>query len=282
MLFRSHAWFRSQTYSHLNGRVRDLIGTTDFVDHMDEVTHRAIHFAAGENVRNPVVVFASLIVANQLLVGDTLARLRDCQSFVFTNKDAAAANLRGTWFEYLVHTIIAVPEAPTHDRTFEASPLSGNTQADLTSVTLRCTRARFLEGVDDLESLEPGEYGIGHSSFPAVDGVLLGVDGSVDLLQVTVSENHGIKHLALQGVVDKLQQRGFQPFRLLWVVPDQARLRSFRPQSFLQARSSKVHSRPSEVLREIPQYVVAFGADDKRLAQVASAEVVERWAEQVL
>ena len=249
-------------------RARSLVGTSELFDGLDEVSHRALHLVPGIGFRNPTVVFASKAVANQIVVRAVLDDLRDCQKFVFHNDAPAAAGLRGSGFEYLVHADVSIPE---RDHTFEARAL-GNSPP-LSTVTLRCTKARFLENIADLTQMAPGEYGIGRSSFPAVDGVFLQMDKSVDFVQVTVSADHGVKHQALREIVEALTDRGYERFRLLWIVPS-AMFEGFPTQSFRLKGSKKVHREPCAALRHMPQYVAAFPEDETRF--VATAETLLR------
>ena len=242
-----------------------MLGTDVLFDKLDDVSHRALHFAAGVGFFDPIVVFASKAVASQVVVREVLENLRDCQRFVFHNDAPAAAGLRGSGFEYLVHAALSVPE---RDRTFKVRAL-GDSPA-LSSVTLRCSKARFIEATSDIAKLVPGEYGIGRSSFPAVDGVMKRMDGSVDLVQVTVSEDHGIKHHALQNIVESLNAEKIQNVRFLWIVPG-ALFPTFPSQTFRQRGSTKVHQRPDAALSQIPQYVVAFPEDDGLLKEAAAS-----------
>lgn len=159
------------------------------------------------------------------------------------------------------------------DRTLPFNARALGNSPPLEQVTLRCSRARPILTVADLKKLDPGDYGIGRGGFPAVDGVLKHSDGSVDLLQMTVSPVHGMNHNALKSIVEAL---GDTVRRILWIVPS-TRFATFPAQTFRVSGSEKVYTRPSPTLLAIPQYVVDFPNDDGLLVGAAG---VQDWLRQ--
>lgn len=255
----------------LHCRAVRLIGTETLDDELDEWLHTVLHFGADNNFR-PTVIFASKAVANRVMVDAVRNNLQEYQKFVFENGvlqqllgEAGAAAMRSSLFENQVQMAVS---APGRHSAYKARSLFYSPPLPNSTLTLGCSASRVLESVGDLAELGPGEYGIGGMNFPAVDGVLKNVDGSVDLLQITANPRHVIKHHALQTIVDAL---GATKIRLLWVAPP-AEFQEFLEESF-RYQEIGLLADSAAVLCDIPQYAVAFPRGDDALL----VEAVKNW-----
>ena len=193
--------------------VKNVDKVLDSVGEMDtapEASHRLLHMVTSAPYVETSIEFGSDYIKGR--VTEILLRRQraELSYFVSRETDPLFATLRGDCFEVLAHEkLVAGGEYPTRFLT----GAGGSSVRILPSATLRRFDGIKPENLVPLCSLPAGTYCRPLTgSFPVIDALILpGV-----LLQMTVSERHGVDESKLEAILDALALKSAE---LVFVVP---------------------------------------------------------------
>lgn len=186
--------------------IRKSIGQ---IDAASEASHRILHIVTQQPFVSKTIELGSDFIQGRVTEGLLRRQRAELSYFVSRETDPLFAALRGPCFEALAHEKLV---AGGQFRTRLLTGAGVNTRT-LPAATLRSFSGNKPENIAPLCSMPAGDYCRPLAgNFPVIDALIL--PGT--LLQMTVSEKHGVDEAKLEQIMDALS---LQSAELVFVVP---------------------------------------------------------------
>ncbi|PLW37705.1 hypothetical protein PCANC_17147 [Puccinia coronata f. sp. avenae] len=245
--------------------MREIIDSHRFRSRDGEYSHRVLHLCRvpKKSLNHFQLEWASSQVENFVLSAFEEEIQSDQAFFLKKSKDYDAGNLRGIIFEMYAHAALR------DGGTFQARRLDCDPPSDQSvEVTFPAAERQYFRGYEEVDLLRTDVLWQPTSkNLASIDSLR----GPANLFQVTVSEQHAIKHQGLMkalGAVNKAQYQ-LSP-RLYFVVPSD-RYFTYKRQPYLKA-DGKVYTDRLGDVGKVEQWALMIPTGSERPATVKDGE----------